>query len=231
MPNLDTAYLTARFQDQPAQTVVRSAIEDLFPARVALVSSFGTEAAVLLHMVALIDRHTPVIFLDTLKHFEETLAYRDRLVDRLRLTDVRTVQPAGTEVAKTDPTGMLWATDNDACCEMRKVRPLAEAIHRFGALITGRKRHHGSQRSALPVFEDDGVRLKVNPLARWDGDTVAQYMATHQLPRHPLIDQGFPSVGCAVCTARVQPGEDFRAGRWRGSGKTECGIHFPPPPR
>lgn len=217
--------LNARFATQSAQDIVGVAITELFPERIALVSSFGTEAAVLLHMIARIDRATPVLFLDTLKHFDETLAYRDRLIDRLRLEDVRSIRPATSDLIARDPDGMLWSRDADACCDLRKTRPLAGEIMRFQALFTGRKRHHGDTRARLDFFEDDGPRIKVNPLVHWHAGDAAAYLEKHGLPAHPLRDQGYPSVGCAVCTSRVSPGEDFRAGRWRGSGKTECGLH------
>jgi phosphoadenosine phosphosulfate reductase len=217
--------LNAQHTTTPAQDIVNLAIRDIFPERIALVSSFGTESAVLLHMVACADRATPVLFLDTLKHFDETLAYRDRLIARLRLENVRTVQPAASDIVATDADGMLWSSDPDACCRVRKTRPLEREIMRFRALFTGRKRHHGAARSVLQPFEADGPRIKVNPLAHWDNADVSAYLDRHGLPRHPLADKGYPSVGCAVCTSRVRPGEDFRAGRWRGTGKVECGIH------
>jgi len=225
LPSADV--LNARFAGLAPQDIVRSAIVDIFPERIALVSSFGTESAVLLHMVALADRSTPVLFIDTLKHFDETLAYRDRLIERLRLSDVRIVRPATSDLLAADRDGMLWDRDPDACCDLRKTRALAREILRFNALFTGRKRHHGNDRETLGYFEADGARIKVNPLAHWRAEDVPAYLERHGLPSHPLIEQGYPSVGCAVCTSRVAAGEYFRAGRWRGRGKTECGIHKP----
>lgn len=220
--------LNARYAALSPQDVVCAAVREIFPERIALVSSFGTESAVLLHMIAVADRATPVLFLDTLKHFDETLAYRDRLITRLRLTGVRSIRPATSDILATDPDGMLWARDADACCDLRKTQPLGRETMRFQALFTGRKRHHGSARAALAHFEADGGRIKVNPLVHWDNADVTAYLDRHGLPRHPLADKGYPSVGCAVCTSRVTAGEDFRAGRWRDSGKTECGIHKTP---
>lgn len=217
--------LNTKYAATAAQDIVDLAIRDIFPERIALVSSFGTESAVLLHMIARAERATPVLFLDTLKHFDETLAYRDRLVARLRLENVRTMQPAASDIVATDADGMLWSSDPDACCDIRKTRPLEREIMRFRALFTGRKRHHGAGRSVLQTFEADGPRIKVNPLVHWDNADVLAYLDRHGLPRHPLADMGYSSVGCAVCTSRVRPGEDFRAGRWRGTGKVECGIH------
>ncbi len=217
--------LNTKYAATAAKDIVDLAIRNIFPERIALVSSFGTESAVLLHMIARTERATPVLFLDTLKHFDETLAYRDRLVARLRLENVRTVQPAASDIVASDADGMLWSSDSDACCDIRKTRPLEREIMRFRALFTGRKRHHGAGRSVLQTFEADGPRIKVNPLVHWDNADVLAYLDRHGLPRHPLADRGYSSVGCAVCTSRVRPGEDFRAGRWRGTGKVECGIH------
>jgi len=220
--------LNEKYHTASALDIVQAAIHDLFPARIAAVSSFGAESAVLLHLIAQTDRTTPVLFLDTLKHFDETLEHRDRLIKRLRLQDVRTIQPASSELIARDPDGMMWSKNADGCCELRKTRPLALAVLRFNALFTGRKRHHGHGRSSLGYFENDGPRIKVNPLVKWGPDDIYAYLDRHGLPRHPLTEKGYPSIGCAVCTSPVRPGEDVRAGRWRGTAKTECGIHASP---
>jgi phosphoadenosine phosphosulfate reductase len=198
-----------------------------FNGRIALVSSFGTESAVLLHMVAEIDRSTPVIFLDTGKLFPETLAYRDQLVAQLGLLDVRNARPDAARIAALDPRGTLWVTDPVMCCWQRKVEPLDAALEGFDAWITGRKRHQANTRREMPMIErgEDG-RTKINPLANWNAETIAAYFERHDLPRHPLQVQGFASIGCATCTRPVKPGEDPRAGRWSGRSKTECGIHL-----
>lgn len=199
-----------------------------FRGRIGLVSSFGIESAVLLHLVAQVDRAMPVLFLDTGKLFAETLRHRDRLVRLLGLGDVRSIQPDPAEVARRDPAGALWSTDADGCCAMRKVAPLAAALDGFDIWITGRKRFQGGLRSDLPLVEatEDG-RLRANPLARWDVRQLEAYRRAHDLPRHELVEAGYASLGCAPCTSPVGAGEDARAGRWRGAGKTECGIHLP----
>ncbi len=191
----------------------------------AIVSSFGAESAVLLHLIASIDPSVPVLFLETGKHFPETLAYRDTLEARLGLTDLRNITPDPTAIAKRDETGLRWSYDPDGCCEIRKVIPLKAALAPFDAQFTGRKAFQSSTRAALPRFEIEEGRLKVNPLADWDRARIEAYMADHDLPVHPLVEQGYPSIGCAPCTSMVKPGEDPRAGRWRGWEKTECGIH------
>ena len=211
-----------------AETVLEAMIHDRFDGRIALVSSFGTESAILLHMIAQIDKATPVIFLDTGKLFPETLAYRDELVASLGLTDVRAVRPSGKQLAAYDPDGRLWQRDPDLCCAIRKTTPLDGALEGFEAWITGRKRSQGGTRTAMNMVEagPDG-RVTVNPLAFWSDAQLEAYFEAHDLPRHPLQSEGYASIGCATCTQRVQSGEDKRAGRWAGLDKTECGIHMP----
>ncbi|WP_020187485.1 phosphoadenylyl-sulfate reductase [Methylopila sp. 73B] len=220
------AHLDARHRGQDAQALIRAAVKDLFRGRIALVSSFGADSAVLLHLVAQVDPTTPVIFVDTGQLFEETLQYRDQLVALLGLTDVRSVGPKTDRLARLDPENFLWQSNPDLCCRIRKVEPLADAIGDFPAWISGRKRFQNAFRAELPVFEGDGARIKVNPLAEWTGKDVEAYRLEHGLPEHPLVKFGYLSIGCAPCTDRVKPGEDPRAGRWRGRAKTECGIHI-----
>ena len=217
--------LESRFAQVKATSLVRLAIEDLFPGRIALVSSFGADAAALLHMVSLVDKATPVLFVDTGQHFPETLAYRDEICARLGLTNVINAQPRAETLAEEDPEKWLFSSDPDRCCDIRKVRPLAAAMEGFDAWITGRKGFQSVTRSTLPLFEAEGDRVKVNPLVGWSASDILDYVREADLPRHPLVAKGFPSIGCMPCTSPVKPGEDPRAGRWRGRGKTECGIH------
>lgn len=225
-PSLEerAAALDAGAQALSAAEIVASAAAE-FRGRIALVSSFGAESAALLHLVASVDPATPVLFLDTDKHFVQTNAYREELTHLLGLTNVRLIRPDASETAAQDPKGDLWKRDNDACCALRKVRPLAKALDGFDVWITGRKRMHGSLRSFLPLIEAAPPHLKVNPLARWSAEEIAAYAARHELPPHPLVETGFSSIGCWPCTAPTAPGDDARAGRWRGLSKTECGIH------
>jgi phosphoadenosine phosphosulfate reductase len=211
-----------------AEAVLEAMFQGRFAGKITLVSSFGTESAILLHMIAEIDKATPVIFLDTGKLFPETLAYRDELVARLGLTDVRAIRPSGKQLAAYDPDGRLWQRDPDLCCSIRKTNPLDEALEGFEAWITGRKRSQGGTRANLEMVDTgaDG-RITVNPLAFWDEARIDEYFTRHDLPRHPLQAEGYASIGCATCTQRVQPGEDKRAGRWAGLDKVECGIHMP----
>ncbi len=210
-----------------AETVLKHALDDVQIGKIAMVSSFGAESVVLLHMIAQIDPATPVIFLDTEMLFEETLQYQRDVSEFLGLTDVRVIRPARAAVFERDVDGLLHQADVTACCTLRKVEPLENALKDFNGWITGRKQFQGGQRTKLPLFEKDvNRRIKINPLANWTPEDIAAYMTAHNLPRHPLVAQGYPSIGCAPCTNRVGDHEDQRAGRWKGSEKTECGIHF-----
>ncbi|QFT80610.1 Phosphoadenosine phosphosulfate reductase [Roseovarius sp. THAF27] len=211
-----------------ATAVLRHALASPEAGKLALVSSFGAESVVLLHMISVLKRDTPVIFLDTEMLFAETLVYQQELAERLGLKDLRIIRPDTDAVARQDPNGTLHQSDTDACCTLRKTVPLQYALQGFDGWITGRKRYHGGDRAALDFFETEEStgRMKVNPLAHWTREDVQTYMEENRLPRHPLVAQGYPSIGCKPCTSRVAAGEDARAGRWRGSDKSECGIHF-----
>jgi len=221
---LRAAALAAELEGQEPADILRIALKREFAGEIALVSSFGAESIVLLHLAAQIDKNAPVIFIDTDRHFAQTLQYKDDVVARLGLTNVTTVGPDPVEAKARDPKGDLWKTDPDACCELRKVIPNETALAPYVAWISGRKRHHGAIRAQLPVIEHDGVHFKVNPLVAWGPQEIAAYMKAHDLPPHPLVAEGYPSIGCWPCTSPSE-GTDARAGRWAGSGKTECGIH------
>lgn len=221
------ASLHERYDNVGPIEIVRGLVRDEFPNRIALVSSFGTESAVLLHMLSMADPATPVVFLDTGKLFGETKKYRDQLIEQLGLTGVDSVSPDPVAIAEHDPRGILWSKNPDACCAIRKVEPLQRALKPFDAWFTGRKAFQGGERSSLSVFESEGERFKINPLAQWTKADIDAYFEQHELPRHPLEVDGYLSIGCMPCTDKVAPGEDARAGRWRGTDKTECGIHMP----
>ncbi|WP_419825335.1 phosphoadenylyl-sulfate reductase [Sphingomonas sp.] len=223
----DADRLNARYAEVPTQAMLTELLAGELRGRVAAVSSFGSESAVLLHMVSQVDRDVPVIFTNTQKMFGETLAYRDELSETLGFTDLRVFRPDPRVLAAKDGTGLRWSYDPDGCCEIRKVEPLRRALAPFDAWISGRKGFQSSTRAAVPLFEIDEGRLKINPLSRWDKAALDGYFAAHELPRHPLEALGYLSIGCAPCTSKVKPGEDPRAGRWRGWDKVECGIHVP----
>jgi phosphoadenosine phosphosulfate reductase len=217
--------LEARFGRWRPEALVELSIRR-FAGGIAAVSSFGADSAVLLDMIARIDRSLPIVFLDTGKHFGETLDYRDRLAGDLGLLDLRVVRPLESALAETDPDGLLHRSDPDTCCAVRKVEPMARAVAPFRAWFTGRKRFQSDTRRALPVFEAVGARIRINPLATWGTAELAAYMRTHELRENPLVAYGYRSIGCFPCTEPARPGEDARSGRWAGRAKTECGIHL-----
>ncbi len=221
------AHLSALYAQLDAPAALERALRRDFAGRVALVSSFGADSAVLLHLVSGIDRDTPVLFLDTGFHFAETLEYRATLVAQLGLRAVRAIRPEPADVGAQDAHGTLHRSAPHACCDLRKTRPLRHALAPYAAWITGRRRAQSITRAALAPVEHDGhARLKLNPLAGWSASDMRAYRTAHGLPAHPRVAQGYPSIGCAPCTSPVQPGEDARSGRWRGSDKVECGIHL-----
>ena len=226
----DAIRLNRRFRGCETEEWVRTAIEDGLIGKSAIVSSFGAESAALLHLVSRIDPEIPVLFLDTGKHFSETLAYRDLLAERLGLNLVN-LHPALDEMTDRDPSGLRWSYDPDGCCELRKVRPLERALAEYDSSFTGRKAFQSATRANLPRFELDTAnaqgRLKINPLIDWSAEDIDAYFQAHDLPRHPLIERGFASIGCSPCTRPVSEGDDPRSGRWAGWDKVECGIHQP----
>ena len=228
----DVDALNARYDGVPTAAMLRELLIGELAGRTALVSSFGTESAVLPPLVREIDRDIPLIFTNTQKMFGETLAYRDELSERLGFTDMRVYRPDPKLLAAKDETGLRWSYDPDGCCAIRKVEPLQRALKGFDAWISGRKGFQSGTRTALPLFEldhehADGPKLKINPLAGWSKDELNTYFDANELPHHPLEAEGYLSIGCSPCTSKVAPGEDPRAGRWRGWDKVECGIHTP----
>lgn len=208
-----------------ADALIRYAVELLGQGNLALVSSFGAEAAVLLHLVSRVDKDFPILFLETGKHFQETLDYVETLKDRLRLTNVKLVSPNAAALAEVDPDGELHKTHPDQCCDIRKVQPLAETLKGYRGWITGRKRFHGGGRSDLPMVEAEGGQLKINPLVEWSHEEIQEHFMNFALPHHELVYQGYTSIGCEACTHKPEPGDALRSGRWQGKSKFECGIH------
>jgi phosphoadenosine phosphosulfate reductase len=220
------ADLDARYGNLDPQRIIEEAVLRQFSGEIAAVSSFGADSAVLLHMIAEIDAALPIVFLDTGKHFEETLSYRDALAEDFGLSDIRVVEPEAAALATLDPKGVLHQTDTEACCAIRKVEPMARGVELFSAWFTGRKRFQAATRQALPAFEAVGPRVRINPLAKWSSTELGDYMKANGLRENPLVAYGYLSIGCFPCTQPVKPGEDARSGRWVGQAKTECGIHL-----
>ncbi len=199
-----------------------------YRGRIAVLSSFGSEAALGLKLIADIAPATPVLFLDTDRHFPQTLQYRDALIERLGLSHVEILEPDPEEAAREDSDGQLYARDSLACCALRKVRPLNRALAAYDAVITGRKRHHGGLRGSVKAVEFDGERVRINPLAHLSASEVSERFSALDLPNHPLVEAGYPSIGCWPCTAQASA-QGSREGRWAGQERTECGIFDPEP--
>ena len=218
------ALLRVQAEGLDSQRLLKLAIES-FPGKVGVISAFAAESVVLLHQVAQIDPSTPVLFLNTHKLFGETMRYRDRVQETLGLTDIRSVGPHPDDRRAQDPEGTLWSRNPDACCHFRKVVPLRRALAGFDAVVTGRKRFQTSERATMEKVEFAEGRVRFNPLVDWSLADLMAYMDEHKLPKHPLINDGYPSIGCIPCTRRVGAGEGYRDGRWAAWEKDECGIH------
>jgi phosphoadenosine phosphosulfate reductase len=225
LPSDSLALLRARAQMLDTPGLLQFAMREAFPGKIAVISSFAAESVVLLHHVSQIDSATPVLFLNTHKLFGETMRYRDRVQDLLGLTDVRAIGPHPDDRRRHDPEGTLWSRDPDACCHFRKVVPLRRALAGFDAFITGRKRFQTETRAKMEKIEATDGRIRFNPLVDWSLADLMTYIDEHKLPKHPLLNDGYPSIGCIPCTRRVTAGEGYRDGRWAGLGKVECGIH------
>lgn len=228
VPSVLQASPPSELEHLDARSLLERVTGDEAFGRIALVSSFGADSAVLLHLAAQVAPRIPVLMIDTGRLFDETLAYAGTLTERFGLENLRVIRPSAERLAVADPDGELWHDDPDRCCEVRKTRPLRDALVDYDSWITGRKRFQTGDRSVMPKVEFLDGRWKINPLADWDAAEIAAYGETLDLPPHPLVQHGFASIGCYTCTTRVQPGEDPRAGRWRGRAKTECGIHLAP---
>ena len=222
----DADALNARFAGVDTLAMLKTLFAEGTLGATAVVSSFGTESAVLLHLVARADPSVPTIFVDTLKMFPETVAYRAQLVEAFGLRNSWVVEPDAAVLTARDDKGLRWSYDPDGCCDIRKVEPLKRAKAGLDSWISGRKAFQSVTRQNIPRFEVEDGRLKVNPLGDWVKADVEAYFQERDLPRHPLEAEGYLSIGCQPCTSKVQPGEDPRAGRWRGWDKGECGIHI-----
>ncbi len=222
------AGLNDRYRHHSATAVLERALKDPdvgnLAARVVLRGGIGRAAAPCLGRRA---RHAGSVhrYADAVpRNAGLSAGAGDRKLD---LTDIRTIRAAHSDLKFEDPDDTLHQFSTDSCCNLRKVVPLERALKGFDGWITGRKRFQGDTRATIDFFENEAdLRIKVNPLAHWGREDIEDYIVNNRLPRHPLVAKGYPSIGCAPCTSPVKPGEDPRAGRWRGSAKVECGIHF-----
>jgi phosphoadenosine phosphosulfate reductase len=222
----DLKAISNEFETASPEAVLRWAIEEFSPD-VALATGFGAEGCVLVSMLSAISPSTRIFYLDTDLLFEETYALRDRLEARYGVHFER----RATSLSLSDQAARygerLWESQPDLCCRLRKVEPLREMLKGLRAWVTAIRRDQSPARAGTGLVERDekfGL-IKVNPLAAWSAHDVWNYIAKHDVPYNTLHDQGYPSIGCVPCTTPVQLGETSRAGRWRGTGKSECGIH------
>ncbi len=218
--------LNNMFEKKDAKSVLKKGIE-ILEGDLAIVSSFGADSAILLDFVAKIDKNIEIIFIDTGKHFNETLKYVEILKRFFDLSNIISVQPDKNDLERLDPLGQLYKSDPDSCCALRKTKPLKKILANYAGWVTGRKRFQTLERKILPHFElTYNNKVKINPLAYWSNEDILAYKKQHNLPEHPIYKFGYKSIGCAVCTSIAIDGEDERSGRWRGFNKNECGIHF-----
>jgi len=199
-----------------------------FPGRLTFATSLGIEDCVVTDMLARRNLDVDLFTLDTGLLFPETYALWEQIERRYGVSIAR-VSPAHTVEEQATLEGPeLWGRDPDRCCDLRKMQPLRSTLSDYEAWVTAIRRDQTPERATAPVVSWDGRfgLIKVNPLVRWTIDDVRAYVSDHQVPYNPLHDQSYPSIGCVPCTSPVAPGEDPRSGRWRGSEKTECGLHF-----
>ncbi len=198
-----------------------------FPRGLVLASALGPQSIVAVDLALKAGLDVEVILVDTGLLFDETLELATRLEQRLGVR-IERLQPSQSLQAQAKAFGEeLWETNPQKCCELRKVKPLANRLSQASAWITGLRRSGSLLRADVESVEWDAAHglVKINPLAWWSRAAVFEHLHNHDLPYNPLLDDGYASVGCRPCTSRVRAGEDERAGRWRGRGKTECGIH------
>jgi phosphoadenosine phosphosulfate reductase len=220
--------LNNQFRHHGATHVIDAVLKHGVLGQVAMVSSFGAESAALLHLIAITRPDTPVLFIDTNMLFVETLIYQSDLAEQLGLKNLRILRADPATIAEYDPDNTLHKGTRDTCCHLRKTSVLENVLVPYDGWITGRKRCQGNQRVKLEFFEYDAPndKFKINPLAHWRVQDVADYFAANNLPSHPLVAKGYPSIGCKPCTVPVGKNDDVRSGHWQGRAKTECGIHF-----
>ena len=220
----DRVYFLNQHYEKVGALELLKDLEASFPS-LTLVSSFGAESAVLLHLISQINTKIPVILIETGKLFKQTIEYKNTLKIHLGLKNIQIFKPNPELIGKHDPTGNTHVRNTNLCCYIRKVEPLERALMNTNIWISGRKKFQSESRKNLLLFEIDDTRIKVNPLVNWTKEQIDSYYKENNLPEHPLVKNNYLSIGCFPCTTVVKSGEDLRSGRWRGQEKTECGIH------
>ncbi len=218
--------LNAKNEKLTPQKILDKSIKFTFKDKVAYVCSFGTESAIILHMISQIDRNFPVILLNTNFLFKETIVYKNYLLDKFKLTNYHEVTPDKKDLKFKDSDNKLWKKNPDLCCNIRKVLPLQKKLKLFDAWISGRKSYQDGERKKIKAFEILNKKIVINPLANINREFVDEYFKENNINRHPLFKKGYLSIGCVNCTVRTLNSDDPRSGRWSNKTKTECGIHY-----
>ena len=218
--------LNSLFEKKSSFSILLYSVQNLFSKKIAYVCSFGTESAVILHMISRMDKEFPIIFLNTQKLFKETIEYKDTIIKHLSLKNVKEVFPNPKDVEINDPKGFLWKKDPDLCCKLRKVEPLILNLKRYDAWISGRKSYQNNERATKSFVDVQEGKVIISPLINWSQKKINEYFLANNLPRHPLMQEGYLSIGCQNCTVKTSNKSNTRSGRWSGTDKTECGIHF-----
>ena len=218
--------LNSKFADGVPRSILEHSILNLFKNKIAYVCSFGTESAIILDLISKIDKDLPVIMLNTHFLFKETIEYKNELLKLLGLKNYREVFPDEKMLNKYDVDNNLWKKNQDKCCNLRKVVPLEKSLNEFESWISGRKSYHLGDRQNLKAFELINNKIVVNPLFNSTKKFIEDYFLLNNLPRHPLFEQGYLSIGCSHCTVKAKNILDPRQGRWSDKTKTECGIHL-----
>ena len=218
--------LNSNSEKSSPQKILNDSITSLFKGKLAYVCSFGTESAIILHMISKIDKNIPIILLNTNFLFDETITYRDYLLKKFKLTNYIEAVPDEEDLKQKDSNDKLWKENPDLCCNLRKVLPLQKKLKFYDAWISGRKSYQEGERKKIKVFENLNKKIVVNPLANSNKVFVDQYFRKNKIKRHPLFEKGYLSIGCVHCTVKALNSSDPRSGRWSNKTKTECGIHY-----
>ncbi|MEE2694747.1 MAG: phosphoadenylyl-sulfate reductase [Pseudomonadota bacterium] len=218
--------LNQNSKDKMPYEIIEESIKKNFKDDIAYVCSFGSESAIILHMISEIKNDLPIIMLNTNFLFSETLEYRDYLLKRLKLTNFKEIFPDSSDIETADKNNDLWKKNPDSCCNIRKVVPLQKELEKYTSWISGRKSYHEGERRNIKSFEYLNGKIVINPLADVEKGFVDAYFKNKKINRHPLVDQGYLSIGCINCTVKTIDVNDPRSGRWHNKLKTECGIHY-----
>ena len=220
------AQLNDNSKNLSPQNILENSINNIFKKKMVYVCSFGTESAIILHMVSEIDRSLPIILLNTNYLFKETIEYKDYLISKFKFSNFKEISPSIEDLNINDTKGTLWKENPDLCCNIRKVLPLQKELQKYEAWISGRKSYHEGERTNLKFFEYINEKIVVNPLANVNRNFVDSYFKKHDIERHPLFESGYLSLGCTHCTVKTSMIDSPRSGRWADKIKTECGIHY-----